>query len=273
MKTNIELHSDYGALQKIHDVLESRGLVTIDLEHLPFNEFDYVVKVDTKDLDKDRMRAKFPALTEKVFEDIYKTFVEKTAHFTRHKVTIKDKTIHILDGSLGLYGHFKGNVTFNTNNCSLSDIFEDIDIDTSNLSESAARILKDTDEEAMLRPLIQILMDILSYLVYMQLPKEYHDIIAYEPKANISVGTKKKKGSKKTNVTYIKNVVYNPVVNEPKYTEFMDKRPYTRHTESWYTRGFWRTYKSGKQTWIEPTVKKAKGSNAATVINQVYKVL
>lgn len=71
---------------------------------------------------------------------------------------------------------------------------------------------------------------------------------------------KKKKGKKgsQQKVTYIgKHYISVPKVI-PK-TDNEEKRSYTRHTDSWTVRGFWRTYKkTGKRVWIEPDVRGPK---------------
>jgi hypothetical protein len=60
------------------------------------------------------------------------------------------------------------------------------------------------------------------------------------------------KPSSKNRTTKITKLIY--TINHSKLVS-NDKRKYDRHTESWTQRGFWRHYKSGKATWIEPQVK------------------
>jgi hypothetical protein len=46
------------------------------------------------------------------------------------------------------------------------------------------------------------------------------------------------------------------------------KRNYNRHTLGWTVRGHWRTYKSGKKTWIKPSVRGDKDK----ITGKIYEV-
>jgi hypothetical protein len=91
---------------------------------------------------------------------------------------------------------------------------------------------------------------------YINSTKEYYRAIANDSSSQ--------KASKKRNKVKLSRKVYSVnVANSERI-----KRKYTRRTEGWTVRGFWRTYKSGKRVWIEPYQK----GNKAKVTKKDYKV-
>lgn len=79
-----------------------------------------------------------------------------------------------------------------------------------------------------------------------------------------SNGKKSKKSKNKNKKTYIYKRYY--VVDN---IETNSNRKYERHTESWTSRGHWRTYKNGKRVWIKEQVR-GRGKNK--VQTKEYKI-
>lgn len=77
-------------------------------------------------------------------------------------------------------------------------------------------------------------------------------------------GSKSKKSKNKSKKTYIYKCYYS--IDK---IDTASKRSYERHTESWTSRGHWRTYKSGKRVWIKEQVR-GRGKNK--VQTKEYKI-
>lgn len=81
-----------------------------------------------------------------------------------------------------------------------------------------------------------------------------------------SKGNKKKGKKNKNKKTYIYKYYYS--VDNVNIGN-NNKRTYERHTESWTSRGHWRTYKSGKKVWIKEQVK---GRGRDKALTKEYKI-
>lgn len=77
-------------------------------------------------------------------------------------------------------------------------------------------------------------------------------------------GSKSKKSKNKNKKTYIHKCYYS--VDK---IDTASKRSYERHTESWTSRGHWRTYKSGKRVWIKEQVR---GRGKDNLQSKSYKI-
>lgn len=270
METNIKVYSNFDTVSKISDILSSKGLVTLDLLHLPFNSFSFISEIETSDIDEVKLRETFAYVDEGKFREILAQVKQslRTAHDV--KVDIEGNIMLLDDTVCRLRVEFNDPV-----------ISYDYSKDTigSNIKEATMEVISnfakenievDPSKKTLIeKAIINQLNGVVSFLMYAQLPKEYKEPIDIAPRTKLDVSTSKKKNKKK--VTYIKNTVIRPRVDEEKYSSFMSNRTFTRHTEAWYQKGFWRTYKSGKTIWINPIIKKAKGL-VTDVVNQVYKV-
>lgn len=106
------------------------------------------------------------------------------------------------------------------------------------------------------------------YISVCQVIKTFTDM-ANQDKTLITVNKKVIGKNKKNKLLY--NTNYSLSLNNVKKyiydKNYLSKREYKRHTESWNVRGFWRTYKSGKKVWIKPSVRGNKNSKPK---NQKY---
>lgn len=272
MSTDIKVISDFNTIKKIDDILISKGLVSLDLEHLPFYEFDYVTQVKTNDLDVAGLRKSFTHVPEKIFNEVIQKMQANSREEYTCNIKIDGKMITLNDGVIELVVELiDTRLVIDYCDGNISECIKDVEMNyiSKSLIKSGSEQMEgitSTVEDVTLRRFLEII----SFLIYTQLPKEYKEIISINPKKEVkSVPLKKKKHGKK--VAYISNIIYKPVINEARFKEHLEARSYTRHTESWYQRGFWRTYKSGKRVWVKPTVKKAKGVTSSEV-KQTYKV-
>lgn len=94
---------------------------------------------------------------------------------------------------------------------------------------------------------------LMAYMVY---NVEYVD--SKQHSEIVKVGNKNGRKSKGKGYVSITKKVYSITGFPETEVNDTDKRSYTRQTESWNQRGFWRHYKSGKKSWIDPQVKGAK---------------
>lgn len=105
---------------------------------------------------------------------------------------------------------------------------------------------------------------IVGVIEYLNAPSKA--IVSRDVKEPVASNEKKSKKSKKSKnkKTYIYKRYY--VVDN---IETNSNRKYERHTESWISRGHWRTYKSGKRVWIKEQVR-GRGKNK--VQTKEYKI-
>ncbi|WP_053957143.1 hypothetical protein [Inediibacterium massiliense] len=82
-----------------------------------------------------------------------------------------------------------------------------------------------------------------------------------------SQSKKAKKTGKKSKIKLIKQNIIRLNTDHIQLTE-EEKKQYERHTFGWTVRGHWRTYKSGKKTWIKPQVRGDKNK----ISGKVYQV-
>ena len=93
-----------------------------------------------------------------------------------------------------------------------------------------------------------------------------------EKKTVINKSKSSNKNNKKKNNKKVRKIIMsNRVINVPNnVTDIEVKRGYTRRTESWKVKGFWRTYKSGKKVWIKPSVRGNK--NVKNINTNIYEL-
>ena len=93
-----------------------------------------------------------------------------------------------------------------------------------------------------------------------------------EKKTVINKSKSSNKNNKKKNNKKVRKIIMsNRVINVPNnVTDIEIKRGYTRRTESWKVKGFWRTYKSGKKVWIKPSVRGNK--NVKNINANIYEL-
>lgn len=95
-----------------------------------------------------------------------------------------------------------------------------------------------------------------SMMAYMTANSDDAELVVVEKQVTKKPPKKRKKGGgKKSNIVKITRDIIRIYVRESS----SEKRKYERHTESWGVRGFWRTSKLGKRTWVN-AYEKGKGA-------------
>lgn len=236
---------------------------TIDLNYLPFKSFSIIISDLFNELDyeefKNLLKSQSSILPSM---EVYKDFLK---HATKPVLDVK------IEGN-------KINLTRITNGKETSDVIislSSMTISSENYESviSNVEINKDTEDfidrgdygEILSKTIVVDLTLVLGLIKYMQ-GEPTEKIVKNRVIENKPNKKKNKKGSnKKTYIYKTKYIVQG--IERP-----VQERTFERRTESWISRGHWRTYKSGKKIWINETIKHAKDTPKDSVIKKDYKI-
>ena len=233
----------------------------VDTEHMPFTgDIEIVINYSDEErhkLAKEVAKSIFEKRKEiyeelnmlervKVMKDLEEEAFKNATDF-RANYYIDEKGVFLRHKALGEY-----HISFNSKILHFPDAKKSI----KKLKEGTHS--NDPDAYPAVLEELRLLFGVLGF---MQLKKEH---IPREKKVSPAPAKKAARGKKKSKKkTYIYNYKYdlkdtafnNALVTETKEGNSTNKRGYNYTVESWYTRGHWRTYQSGKRVWIKACFK------------------
>lgn len=241
----------------VDDVIQLGYTTKVDLRHVPFNNFRVALVVSTDDMvdsidesiEKMKENNMLGNIEDSTIQEIVKQMKSTKVHHIYFDVEIVDKTLNF--------------VTDKNDRCSI--LMKDYIIDMSSSKREDfpiedVAIHSDIADEAFGHELTYNMSIAIGLLGFFQSEKK--TINCSKKLIPIESKKKKKKGSKKNQKRYLYNTKYvfdSTNLNHSKITNANDeKKGYVRHIDQWFTRGHWRTYKSGKKVWIKSRVNKAK---------------
>ncbi|MGL5647135.1 MAG: hypothetical protein ACRDDY_04735 [Clostridium sp.] len=267
-ETRIELTT-----QSFTDLMNLGGHAIVDLKHVPFNDFTMVLPSITTDRMTDEKLEenfeKFEKITggnmTKKEKDEFLASVREGMFNSRCTIDVNiDDNIITLQES----GTWTLQVTFNDIEFDLddyenySDAFKDISFkaDNKQLEESFG------ENEEFTLVIMRNISLALGTISFLQSDK----IDTVKSISKLNMIPSKKKG-KKQSKTYIYKKRYILDDNSVGYiSRDVETRQYDRKTESWFSRGHWRTLKDGTKTWVKSSIKKAK--EAVSNVAKEYKI-
>lgn len=229
----------------------------VDLEHVPFQSFTISAPPEPVIIDEpiqqfidDKVMEMYLFLDEKELE-VYKEAVTR-AVIGRLKNAAKELTIKVEINKNNIYmenvGNYYANITMSKTkfNCEDRTIKANMNIHTFN---------EDDPESELNEVITNLLWFVFGILAFMTTTKEKvtPTLKIGDNKPKKKKSSKNKSSSKKRQVNYIYNyrIDNNAFDNaKPKSKKQSEKRAYS--LASWYRRGHWRNYQSGKKVWIEP---------------------
>lgn len=289
MRDNVKIAVDieYETLEKITKFNKKNKINNTNFNYLPFKEFDIVLitKLDEDDCKNLKgLMKNIEDLPKHKKEKILKLYKEKMIQVKEERlvlgISIKDTVLNIkYEGVSEIEVKFKSESV---------DLSSDINKNTSYLksailNNTLEKLVKTSMEEKVKYEnfLYSTVVHVLQVLAYMScdtkidIPKER--LISKQSEKIIKSNKKKKSKGSKNKVSIIKNIRY--VIDKEevnKNTEEYIKRQYTRQTDMWFTKGFWRTYKSGKKVWVKPCVKKSRKKDTLKdndILEKKYKII
>lgn len=225
------------------------------LDSIVMTKEDIIKLFQWKDQHKDWVRSFKPVLTEGVIiygdNSFYQHF-RQDGNLVHHTVCgrINEKLTPIVSFSI-MYVHGIDP----TNNAIVFDKKKHLDLSKVNFIEN--------EEEEIYQDSMTLHASLMAYME--------HHVEYVQNKRVDQILSKKSKGkngkNSKKRVVKIGKKVY--TINVPHETlDNEDKRNYERHTEGWMVKGFWRTSKNGKKTWINPYPK----GNLRNIEPKTYKL-
>lgn len=237
--------------------IESREIINIDLEHVPFRNFTYYYPTACvtkgEGLNEIAEIARNSGLKlDPIQLNLLKRDILKTNTYVNVTITNDRMAMSVQDDSRAPLLEFylpketgKPVITYNYAEHTKLKVSDDF---------------KSSDSLQVFIAIIGIMtFNVLGYLVK---PKELITKVTRPIKDEIKVQHKRvPQKSHNKQPKYITKKVY--LVDDMEQFKPVKDRTYTRHVDSWNVCGHWRTYKSGKRTWIPQSVRGKKDSNTA----------
>lgn len=285
---NITVEIDYDVFSTVTEFNRKNNIDKVDFNHLPFKNFNCVIITrieDEDELDVDFMLDKLKNVPSSKREIILKEYKKRALETKEERldiaVTIKDLVLNIKCKDIT-----EIEIEFNQENICISNTAEESTVCL------RSRILIPTLEELVKNSISEkkkyddflytTVANVLQLLAYMgsdkkvDIPKER--LFTKTSDNMTKAKSKKKKGKKNNKVSLIRNINYSISKEDViRNTTEYSKREYNRQTDKWFTKGFWRTYKSGKKVWIKPCIKKSRqkveSTNQDNSLEKTYKVI
>lgn len=285
---NITVEIDYDVFGTVTEFNRKNNIDKVDFNHLPFKNFNCMVitKLDDEDEDPDvdfvlGMLKDVPSnKREKILKEYKQRLLETKEERLDMSISIKDLILNIK-----CEGIAEIEIKFNENSVCMSQTID------KNVSYLKSRILTPTLEELVKNStkekeryddfLCSTVVNTLELLAYMSSDKKVdipRERLFTKTSDNMTKSISKKKKGKKKSISLIRNINYTVLKEDViRNTNEYSKREYNRQTDKWFTKGFWRTYKSGKKVWIKPCIKKSRqqieDKSKDNDLEKVYKVI
>lgn len=254
------------------ELIELGSKCDVDIEHLPFKEFQVNI-IPTKELEKkiehdlieeemEKRIALFPQITMTERIEMYDSIRSKISK-SKDKMNklLTSIEIEFLENIIKIQSEYcyKAELIVNKKQFNMTD--EDLDIRIKNIE-----LFRQENEDAVLKELQDNTSLIFGILAFMKVSKEIvkSTRVKREPVSKKSSSSNKKKSSKKKK-TYLYNKIYklnkdslSSATKKAAEAEGIAEGKREYHISSWYQRGHWRNYKSGKKIWIEAQFKHPK---------------
>lgn len=158
-----------------------------------------------------------------------------------------------------------GTIEFNTD----APVSCEVNILSKEILDEIDKLNGDLNKQAYVNKICLDQMALLQCVIAIFNKENKYNIVEKETIKPIKKKNKSSKKNKSKNITYIKHkdITINKYIRDTN-TISQGDRKYERHTESWFQRGHWRRYKSGKKIWIKECVK--GGHNKK--INKTYEI-
>lgn len=254
------------------ELIELGSKCDVDIEHLPFKEFQVNI-IPTKELEKkiehdlieeemEKRIALFPQITMTERIEMYDSIRSKISK-SKDKMNklLSSIEIKFLENIIKIQSEYcyKAELIVNKKQFNMTD--EDLDIRIKNIE-----LFRQENEDAVLKELQDNASLVFGILAFMKASKEIvkSTRVKREPVSKKSSSSNKKKSSKKKK-TYLYNKIYklnkdslSSATKKAAEAEGITEGKREYHISSWYQRGHWRNYKSGKKIWIEAQFKHPK---------------
>lgn len=278
--------------QEFNNLLKFGKSCDVDLEHLPFSEFYIYTKTDREvrqleaiEMAKQVVELSYPkldlfsknALIKKQAEDFMQRNFKDNTNYLKDKITIEKGKITLtrLDADPFIVEGFPSNRIFNTS-----------ELDNLKFTVYDTLLKKHISIDAMIKKapdLIEyrdsnfetVLVALGAIATFQATKTPIPRKTEMQPHSNKTKQANKKKSNKR--VQYVKNTVYSLSLTdtiEANTDDPREKQKYQYHISSWYQRGHWRTYKSGKRVWVHACFKspKQKRKDAEEVTEKYYRL-
>lgn len=267
--------------QSFTDLMNIGGYCLVDLAHLPFDEFTIVHPSSAEEGitydEVEEMFEKFGSylpeydgISDSEKEKVVKKLMsDMTSSKIEIDVAIADKTMTIAEGDTWKLIVTTKDFIYDSRHIEAhSDLLENIEFVSNN---ERIKNLFGVDK-GLTRAILSNINLVLGLISFLQSDKE----TVVKPITKIDIKSKKNKKGKTISKTYIykkryvlgDDLIINPSDSYLRYEDH--SRAYERKTESWFSRGHWRTLKDGTKTWVKASVKRAK--NAVSNITKEYKI-
>lgn len=243
----------------------------VDIEHLPFKEFQVNIipsreleKKIERDLIEEEMEkriALFPQITMTERIEMYDSIRSKISK-SKDKMNklLTSIEIEFLENIMKIQSTYCYNVELILNKKQFNMTDEDLDIRIKSIE-----LFRQGNEDAVLKELQDNTSLVFGILAFMKASKEIvkSTRVKREPVSSKYSNNKKKSNKKKK--TYLYNKIYklnkdslSSATKKAAEEEGIKESKREYHISSWYQRGHWRNYKSGKKVWIEAQFKHPK---------------
>lgn len=262
---------DIKNIDEYNRLVEFGSKCDVDFEHVPFSRFWILLREDRNALIAEAERfvkmeqmTKYPFMNSKeqkrYINDMMKIILKKLPeHGIKQRVEIVDNTLLFNDDTV-ISGFPVG--IFN------SETLHDHDVEISYPRGYEYGSVDEADKLKYARLVFGILATFQATKT--PIPRKTE----YKPRSNKPKQASKKKSNKR--VQYVKNTVYSlsltDVIEANTSDEPHEKGKYQYHVSSWYQRGHWRTYKSGKRVWVHACFKSPKKKGDTEIKEKYYRL-